>query len=183
MSERTEKEILTELSAAKEKFAELAANPESTTLAAQQAAVQEITKLGQELDQFISQGAEPCANPRAQVNAAGEMETKSCGERPMGMLKTPAYERDGIEVPAVWEVGCIHCAPYLVEHENGTAVLLEGEVKKVKRRSFSARANSPAEAVKKWNAGELVEDFYLDRIPGYTPEYAPAESSSEAKPS
>jgi hypothetical protein len=46
---------------------------------------------------------------------------------------------------------------------------------KVLRRSFSARANTPQDAVRKWNAGEFVEDTLFDRIPGFQGEPAEAE--------
>ncbi len=129
--------------------------------------------LGDELSACLSNGAVPCSNPVARLNEeTQESEVVPCGRQPMGMLKTPAFTKDGVEFPAVYEVGCIVCAPHLIDHPEGVAVKHKNGTKKVKRRSFSARALSPAAAVEKWNAGEYLEDEKIYWIPGYVPEYA-----------
>jgi hypothetical protein len=156
-TQRTAKEILEELQTSRTKFAELASAPQSTQGQVQEAAsvVKALTK---ELDEFVTQGTDKC----------------DCDNPPMGMLKTPGYydPAKGVDVPPVWEVGCTFCAPVLVPREDGKALVIEGETQKMKRRSRSARATTPEEAVRKWNAKEWVEDFYFDRIPGFTPEFA-----------
>lgn len=96
---------------------------------------------------LTAKGAEPC---------------KNCGHTPIAMIKTPAHMRDGMEVPAVVEVGCIVCPPYYIKHAEGTDAKLDGKAAKVKRRSYSARAYSLAEAAKNWNEGNHVEDHKLD---------------------
>ena len=155
--ERTEKEILSDLREAQEAYAALAAN-ENSTQAQLRDAIKAVTALNTELGEYLIQGAENC----------------DCGAVPMGMLKTPAYydQAKGLDVPAVWEVGCVYCPPFLVEREDGKALIIEGQTKVVKRRSLSARAITPQEAVRKWNAKQCVEDFYFERIPGFKPEYA-----------
>jgi hypothetical protein len=158
MEERTEKEILGDLRAAQEAYAAIAADRDKSTISQTEAAAEKCKTLFRELDAYVSTGADVC---------------KNCGKAPMGMLKTPAHTHNGAELPDLWEVGCVHCEPFLVEREDGKALVIDGKVVKVKRRSYSARGFSPAEAVKKWNAGEWVEDFYFDRMRGFTPEYAP----------
>lgn len=155
---RTEKEILNDLREAQEAYAALAAD-ENSTQAQLRDAIASITALTNELGEYVIQGAEKCDD---------------CGAVPMGMLKTPAYydQAKGLDVPAVWEVGCVYCPPFLVEREDGKALIIEGETKTVKRRSLSARAITPQEAVRKWNAKEWVEDFYFERMRGFTPVYA-----------
>jgi hypothetical protein len=92
------------------------------------------------------------------------------------MIKTPAYFANGVEVPAVYEVGCVFCPPYVVPNEDrGVVLMVKGEPQKVLRRSYSARATDPAEAVRKWNDGEWVEDTLFDRVPGFTPVYHPTQ--------
>ena len=154
---RTEKEILINLRETLEAYAALAAN-ENSTQAELRDSIAAIKALNQELGEYVIQGAENC----------------DCGAVPMGMLKTPAYydQAKGLDVPAVWEVGCVFCPPFLVEREDGKALIIEGQTKVVKRRSLSARAITPQEAVRKWNAKEWVEDFQFERIPGFKPEYA-----------
>jgi len=184
--ERTEKEILADIVAAKEEYARLAQDDSSTQGEVKEAGALVIA-LVRELDEYVSRGAKPCTNPRLQsilipdpegpegaLIDTGETEMRPCGARPMGMLKTPAHMYMGNQLPNLWEVGCVYCAPFLVEREDGEALKIDGKVVKVKRRSFSARAFSPAEAVKKWNAGEWVEDTMFDRMRGFTPEYPDA---------
>jgi hypothetical protein len=157
---RNETHILADIAEAKASYAEMMSTKRAeTTLAQQEEAVDKIKTLSRELDDFLVSGANDCGN---------------CGHKPMGMLKTPAYEDRGVEYPAVLEVGCVHCPPVIVERANGKALIIDGEVKTVKRRSYSARATSQAEAVRKWNAQEFVEDFLFDRIPGFTPVEAEA---------
>lgn len=154
-TQRTEKEILAELAQARAAFARSASDPE-TTQGAIATAAQTVKTLTKELGEYLIQGADEC----------------ECKAVPMGMLKTPGYHNKGLDVPPVWEVGCVHCAPFLVEREDGNSLVIDGVTKKVKRRSFSARAYTPAEAVRKWNEKEWVEDLDFDRIPGFKPEYA-----------
>lgn len=156
-TQRTEKEILLELRNAQKVYVDLASAPQSTQ--GQVAAAASVVKnLTVELDGYLTQGAAAC----------------DCENLPMGILKTPGYydQAKGVDVPPVWEVGCVHCPPYLVERNTGKALVIDGTTKTVKRRSFSARALTAAEAVRKWNEKEWVEDFYFDRIPGLKPEYA-----------
>jgi hypothetical protein len=157
--------VLAEHQAAMQEYAAAAQNPEAT-----QAKLKElgdkVHALGDQFSAAISAGAEICAE---------------CQAAPMGMLKTPSYFNAGLEVPPVYEVGCVFCAPVLVPNEaRGAALKIDGETRRVLRRSYSARANTPAEAVRKWNAGEYVEDTLVDRIPGFTPEYA--EAPAEVPP-
>lgn len=157
MSEtRTEKEILADYTAAQNEFAALMSDRGNATLGAIDTAKEKLSTLYKELSAYVSNGAEPC---------------KNCGQPPMGMLKTPAHQHNGIDLPDTWEVGCVFCAPFLVERPDGKAIRVEGNTVNVKRRSYSARAFSPESTVKRWNAGEFVEDFYLERIPGFTPEF------------
>ncbi len=102
-----------------------------------------------QLGEHLAKGADTCSN---------------CGNDVIGMVKTPVYtNRDGVEMPAVYEVGCIVCPPFWVDSEAGDDVTLDGKKAKIKRRSYSARAVSVKEAVRKWNAGEWIEDNQLDR--------------------
>jgi len=157
-TQRTEKQILEDLRAAQSAYIELAQNPESTQ-AATQTAAKAVSALNTELGEYIVRGANPC----------------ECKATPLGMLKTPGYfdQAKGVDVPAVWEVGCVYCNPVLVERDDGKALIIDDATKTVKRRSFSARATTPEEAVRKWNEKQWVEDFYFDRIKGFTPVYAP----------
>jgi hypothetical protein len=114
--------------------------------------IEAIKKLRRELGEHLAAGANPCPN---------------CGYDPVGMIKTPSYEKDGLTVPAVIEVGCVICPPFYVEAEGGAEKTLDGKPATVKRRSYSARAYSQAEAAAKWNAQEFVEDlrFGLNTTP------------------
>lgn len=150
---RDEFTILGELRDSQNAYAALASNRNSTLGEVEEAA-NLVKTLSLELDAYISHGASNCTN---------------CGLKPMGMLKTPAYSKDGLDYPAVFEVGCVHCPPFLVEREDGTALVVEGANVKVKRRSYSSRAFSAKEASEKWNAQDFVEDTLFDRIPGFTP--------------
>lgn len=146
---RTEKEMLSELRAAQENFAALHVDGKSTQDQLREATTR-VKALSRELGDFISAGAVPC----------------KCGHSPLGMLKTPAYkDQSGVEHPALFEVGCVHCAPYLVERPDGEARTIDGKAVKVKRRSYSARAYSPADAVRKWNEQDLIEDTKFDFTP------------------
>lgn len=79
------------------------------------------------------------------------------------MLKTPGHwnSQYQMQMPDLYEVGCITCPAVLVERENGTE--LNG--KKVRRWSHSARGTTPEEAVKNWNSGKWVEDAQIARVP------------------
>lgn len=158
MAKRTEKEILADLVKAQEEYAKLHADPKNTTLKQVSDQGNKVKTFSKELDAYVSKGATDC----------------QCGNHPMGMLKTPAYydQARGVDVPAVWEVGCVYCPPYLVEREVGQKLKVDGKMKTVMRRSVGARATTPTEAVRKWNEGEWVEDTRFDRIPGFTPEFA-----------
>lgn len=93
--------------------------------------------------------------------AAGAEKCKNCGYDPVGMLKTPGYydEAKGVDVPPVYEVGCIFCPPvYVSVTEGGVKAKLDGKAANVKRRSLSARGTTPEAAVANWNAGRMVED-------------------------
>jgi hypothetical protein len=96
--------------------------------------------------------------------------------RVVGMLKTPAHydSASGMEIPDVYEVGCIVCPPVLVpfdeaEHKFGVDHPSEkdktGNARKVVRWSHSARGFSPKEAVENWNGGKWVADGKADRVP------------------
>jgi len=157
-TQRTEKQILIDLREAREGYAALASNENSTQAQLRDAAAA-VKALNAELGEYIVRGADPC----------------ECNATPMGMLKTPGYydQAKGVDVPAVWEVGCVYCNPVLVEREDGKALIIDDATKTVKRRSFSARATTPEEAVRKWNEKLWVEDFYFYRMKGFTPVYAP----------
>jgi hypothetical protein len=151
--ETTVNEVLEAHHAAMASYGELAANG-NTTQAALREASDKVKKIGAELSSAIAEGAEVC---------------KQCSQPPMGMLKTPSYYNQGVEVPPVFEVGCVFCPPIVVENSiRGVAMKIDGNVRKVLRRSVSARANTPADAVRKWNASEFVEDTLFDRMPGFT---------------
>ncbi len=152
---RNENEILKDLLVAKQEFAKVASDRQSTQEMVENAG-SAVKKLHFQLDEYLSKGANSCA----------------CGIKPMGMLKTPTYSDRGVDFPNIWEIGCIHCPPFLVEREDGTPLVIDGEVKKVKRRSLSARAFVVDEVTRKWNEQEWVEDTLFDRIPGFIPVYA-----------
>ena len=104
-----------------------------------------IKKLRSELGEALADGTEACPN---------------CGYPPVGMIKTPSYTtKDGVEMPAIIEVGCVICPPYYVEAEGGEERRLDGKKAKVKRRSYSARAVTQAQAAAKWNSQDYVEDL------------------------
>lgn len=79
-----------------------------------------------------------------------------CGKSPLGMVKTPAYfdTAQGMERPAVYEVGCVYCPQYLIDTPEGK-----------RRRSVSARGFTPEETVAKWNAGDWVVDTKFEYEP------------------
>lgn len=140
---RNENDILKERTDAAEAYARLAADSTSPVGNVEAAAVK-VSALTKELQEYVAQGADDC----------------QCGNAPWGMLKTPAHMHMGVQMPNIWEVGCVHCAPVLVERPDGQEI----DGKNVKRRSYSARGTSPQEAVEKWNNGDWVEDFYFDRM-------------------
>jgi hypothetical protein len=112
--------------------------------------------------------------------------------RVIGMLKTPTHwnEQFQMQMPDVYEVGCLICPPVLVEREDGKVVeRSDGKKIKVmvddgtgtgtdkeievigfrlKRYSHSARGATPKEAVDNWNSGKWVEDKQTDRVPSQT---------------
>jgi len=152
---REAKSILADIVVAKTAYSALMQRRSEVTIKEQDDLVAELKALSKELDESLTTGAVNC---------------KNCDAKPMGMLKTPAYTTpQGVDVDAVYEVGCVFCPPQLVERENGKALLVDGTRVVVKRRSYSARATSAAETVRKWNEGEWVEDFLFDRIPDFTP--------------
>lgn len=118
-------------------------------------------KLAEALDEGKIDAVKKHRKELGEALASGANACERCGYDPIGMLKTPGYydESKGIDVAPVYEVGCIFCPPYYVEHETGQERTLDGKKAKVRRRSFSARANTPEEAVKNWNAGKYVEDL------------------------
>jgi len=156
MAKRTENDINAELAAAKLQYGEAAGNAKTTqsTFAEIHA---KIKALSNELDAFLTKGANNC---------------EKCGNKPMGMLKTPAHTKDGLDYPNVWEIGCVICDPFLVEREDGKALIIDGKVKKVKRRSYSARDFDVKRCAEKWNNGEWVEDFFFERMRGFEPIFA-----------
>lgn len=114
--------------------------------ALEQGKLDAVKKHRQELGEALAEGSDNC---------------RRCGYPPVGMLKTPGYydQIRGVDVPPIYEVGCIFCPPYYVESERGEARKLDGENAKVCRRSYSARASTPEGAVANWNAGKFVEDL------------------------
>jgi hypothetical protein len=114
--------------------------------------LEQIKKIRQDLGEHLAKGANDCEN---------------CGYPVVGMIKTPSYMKDGLEVPPVYEIGCVICPPFYVASDEGEERNLDGKKAKVKRRSYSARAYSLDQAVEKWNAGDFVEDtrFGLNTTP------------------
>jgi predicted Zn-ribbon and HTH transcriptional regulator len=114
-----------------------------------------VRNLRKQLGEHLADGADKC---------------KNCGYEVVGMLKTPSYydARNDVQMPAVWEVGCVICPPVYVESDRGVDAKLDGKKKKVVRRSYSARGTSIEQARDKWNNGEFVEDtkFGLNVAPG-----------------
>lgn len=99
--------------------------------------------------------------------------------RVVGMLKTPAHydSASGMDIPDVYEVGCIVCPPVLIPfdeaaHRAGadhpTETDKKGEAKKVVRWSHSARGFSPKDAIDNWNSGKWVTDTKTERVPSTT---------------
>src|SRR5262245_12716425 len=116
---RTYKEVLTEQRSALDAYVELAREADADDPKLVEATAK-LRDLARELSAAISSGANPC---------------QTCDRPPLGMLKTPAYFNGGIEVPAVYEVGCIFCPPQLVvNEERGVALIIEGKPQKVLRR-------------------------------------------------
>jgi hypothetical protein len=152
---RNELDILEEKRVAVEEYAELAKDPNRLVSAVEELSGK-IKMLGRELDDYLTAEAKPCPN---------------CGNKPMGMLKTPAYTDRGVDYPNIWEIGCVFCPPFLVETDGGRRLKINGLVTPVKRRSYSARGFSVGEVTEKWNNDKYVEDFLFERIPNFTPEY------------
>ncbi len=121
-------------------------------------------KIAEKIEQAIADGQRDLVKDlRRQLGehlAAGAEKCGNCGHDVVGMLKTIAYydEAKGIDVPPVYEVGCVICPPHYVEAENGVPGKLDGVETTVKRRSYSARATTPEQAVANWNAGKYIED-------------------------
>lgn len=94
--------------------------------------------------------------------AEGTDNCKNCGHEVVGMLKTPSYfdSRQGIQVPPVYEVGCVICPPVYVKSDRDFAApgKLDGKKGKFIRRSYSARGTSIERARENWNNGVFVED-------------------------
>lgn len=120
--------------------------------------------------------------------AEGSDRCKNCGHEVVGMLKTPSYwdARNSVQMPAVYEVGCVVCPPIYVKSDKDFAVdaKLDGKKAKVVRRSYSARGTSIEQARENWNAGNFVEDtkFGLNVIPDEHKrlELEPAPAPAEA---
>lgn len=146
---RDEKTIREEIGVALE-----AAREARDTLPAPQVREKEkaVIALGDELSALLSSGSTNC---------------EVCDRAPMGMLKRPGYtDNDGTAHAPIYEVGCIYCPPVIVDHEEGLDVTLDGANRKVKRRSYSARGNTPEQAVERWNAGQHVVDNQIFRGTG-----------------
>lgn len=111
--------------------------------------LEQIKKVRRDLGEHLADGANDC---------------KNCGYPPVGMIKTPSYydPRNDVQMPPVFEVGCIICPPFYVTREDGEPRKLDGKKAKVKRRSYSARATTQEEAVQKWNSDQFVEDTKLE---------------------
>lgn len=110
----------------------------------------EIKKLHQELSDTLSDGAKAC----------------ECGQKPMGILKTPFFEKpNGDTIGPVYEVGCVFCPTFIVDADAKRDK--EGEWKyseNARRHSISSRGPSVEVAVKRWNDREFVFDGYIDRV-------------------
>lgn len=106
-----------------------------------------VKKVRKDLGEHLAEGTDRC---------------KNCKNEVVGMLKTPSYfdPRQGIQVPAVWEVGCVICPPYYAKSDKDFAKpgKLNGTKGKFVRRSYSARGTSIEQARDNWNAGNFVED-------------------------
>lgn len=104
-----------------------------------------VKDLRRQLGEHLAQGAKKCPN---------------CGYDPVGMLKTPGYfdARNQVDMPPVYEVGCVVCPPVYVKRDDGEERKLDGKKARVKRRSYSARGTSVEQAVERWNNEDFVED-------------------------
>lgn len=125
------------------------------------------TKITKALDEGKLEAIKKHRTELGEHLAAGAKDCPNCGYPPVGMVKTPSYEKDGLEVPSVIEIGCIVCPPYYVEDDSGVETVLDGKKAKVKRRSYSARAYSQEQAAEKWNKQDFVLDtrFGLNTTP------------------
>jgi len=121
-------------------IADLVKRLQATDSISEQAALtKELRDKQSELSAILSQGARPC----------------ECGKSPMGILKTPFFEKsNGETIGPVYEVGCVFCPPYL-----------EGPEGREHRVSISSRGRSPEIAVERWNARDFVKDGHVNRIP------------------
>lgn len=77
--------------------------------------------------------------------AAGADPCPSCKAPPHGRVKTPAHERDGAIVPALYEIVCLTCPEQVAPCDDDPAA---ERVTRTAARAFG----SPAEAVAAWNA-------------------------------
>lgn len=106
-----------------------------------------VKKVRKDLGEHLAAGADRCPN---------------CGHEVVGMLKTPSYfdPRAGVQIPAVYEIGCVICPPYYVKSDRDFARSgkLNGTKGKFVRRSYSARGTSIEQARENWNSGNFVED-------------------------
>jgi hypothetical protein len=125
----------------------------------------EIRDLQVQLQDSLADGATACPD--------------GADHRVIGMLKTPAHYDNitGMDVPDLYEVGCVVCPPVLVpfdetkhragvDHPSDTDK--KGAARKVVRWSHSARDFSPEEAVKNWNDGKWIIDTKTERVPTTT---------------
>lgn len=87
---------------------------------------------------------------RSELIATGAKVCKRCGNKPMGMLRTPAIFKNGAQITfPIYEVGCTVCAPTV--KPDPTDEKHEIQV------SVSAWGNSPETAVENWNNRVYVE--------------------------
>lgn len=143
----------------------------STNIVEREKLSTEIRELTVQLQDTLSEGANACPD--------------GADHRVIGMLKTPTHWNHiyQMQMPDLYEVGCLTCPAVLVEREGGTVVEraggkklkverdIDGKMKEVevigfrlKRWSHSARGTTPEEAVQNWNSGKWLEDAKLDSV-------------------
>lgn len=93
----------------------------------------------QALSDFISSGANNCP---------------ACGNAPIGMVVRETQEGK------VYEVGCAHCSPVLVDKDGKEASDIT-PTEEITRVSFSARGFLPQLAVQNWNDKKYLRDKKL----------------------